>query len=117
MNVLTFVYIFLGGGIGSLMRFGGTILAVEKLGRSWPGTLLVNVLGSLIMVIFYKSLNALDQNLSAGIRIGFLGGLTTFSTFTYEIIYHIKTGDWKTALIIFALNIFFGIGVGIWVFR
>lgn len=80
------LYVFLGGGIGSVLRY----LIGLKLNQDMPyGTLLVNVLGSLLIgLVMGYHLKTTSQSLSesqiAFLVIGIFGGFTTFSSFMYE---------------------------------
>lgn len=89
--------VFLGGGLGSVMRF-----LISKILNSprFPipyGTFSVNILGSLIlgMVLGWAiKNNALHSDLHILLAIGFCGGFTTFSTFAFENHALIKSGDY-----------------------
>ncbi|MEW8209584.1 MAG: fluoride efflux transporter CrcB [Candidatus Thiodiazotropha taylori] len=77
-----------GGAAGALFRFWVSSGVYGVLGRGFPyGTLVVNVLGSLVMgflyVLFIERM-AVSAELRAGLLVGFLGAFTTFSTFSME---------------------------------
>ena len=86
----TFLYIGLGGALGSMLRYGVMVLTTRFLGMNFPyGTLLVNIFGSLAMglVIGWGAHRAaLDPQLRAFIAVGVLGGFTTFSTFSLDVV-------------------------------
>ncbi len=81
-------YIALFGALGCLARYFLSGWVYDLLGASMPyGTLAVNVIGAfLIGLVMEFSLRnaAVSPELRIGLTIGFLGGFTTFSTFSYE---------------------------------
>lgn len=86
--MIVVLYIALFGALGCLARYFLSGWAHDLLGRSLPfGTLAVNVVGAfLIGLVMEFSLRstAVSPELRIGLTIGFLGGFTTFSTFSYE---------------------------------
>ena len=79
--------VFIGGGIGSALRY---IIGLRFNQETIPyGTLTVNVIGSLLigllMGFYLKTVNhSLTENQIAFMAVGFFGGFTTFSSFMYE---------------------------------
>ena len=82
------LYIALFGALGCLARYFLSGWVYDLIGRTLPyGTLAVNVIGAfLIGLVMEFSLRstAVSPELRIGLTIGFLGGFTTFSTFSYE---------------------------------
>lgn len=82
------LYIALFGALGCLARYFVSGWVYELIGRTLPyGTLAVNVIGAfLIGLVMEFSLRstAVSPEMRVGLTIGFLGGFTTFSTFSYE---------------------------------
>jgi len=104
--------VFIGGGIGSLLRYlVGTFLKTPASGFPW-GTFSVNVLGSLIigilMGITLKN-SSLSENQTLLLITGLCGGFTTFSAFAYENQVFLKEGDF-TSFLIYTLG---SIGMGL----
>jgi len=97
----TVVLIALFGALGCLSRYflSGWVYAV--FGRTFPaGTFAVNIVGAfLIGLIMEFSMRStlVSPNLRAGLTIGFLGGLTTFSTFSYETFRLLEDGEFFIA--------------------
>ncbi|EAY28053.1 fluoride efflux transporter CrcB [Microscilla marina] len=92
---MTYLYIFIGGGLGALSRFAVSNL-VNKLSQvSFPyGTLTANVLGSFLIglvVAWFESKTQTFTHWKPLLVTGFLGGFTTFSSFSYETMQLFKT--------------------------
>ncbi|MGR9013818.1 MAG: fluoride efflux transporter CrcB [Gammaproteobacteria bacterium] len=99
--------IALGGSFGAVMRFLVSTGVAQWLGRGFPyGTLVVNVVGSFMIGLLAETLImqrvTITLEFRAAILIGFLGSLTTFSTFSLDTFYLIEQGNLTKA----ALNIF-----------
>ena len=92
---MTWLAVFIGGGLGSLARFGVGKLTAMFWTSSFPmGTLLANVLSCVILgIVAYKipNLNSFNKSL---ILIGFCGGFSTFSTFSNETLMLMKQNEW-----------------------
>jgi CrcB protein len=102
--MLRLLLVGLGGGFGSILRYGTGGLVHRWAGQAlfpW-GTLVVNVLGCLL-IGFLGSLSEARGVLTGEARlflfIGILGGFTTFSTFGYETFQLIRDGQisWAAA--------------------
>ena len=91
--------VFIGGGIGSALRFIiGKHLNSTTSGIPW-GTFAANILGSLLIgiILGYAAKNdTLSQNQTLLLATGFCGGFTTFSTFAYENHVFLKSGDFTS---------------------
>ena len=110
-------FVFLGGGIGASSRWGISLVFNQILSKAWSGTLAANLLGCLLIFLGSR-FGWFETKMTSHLwRIGFLGSLTTFSTFSYEVVECLKQGRMKEALLILGLNIVFGILIGIGIFR
>ena len=95
------LYVALGSAIGGVSRYllGG--LVQRMLDTTFPaGTLLVNVTGSFLLgaIIRYAlEIPSLTPEVRAFLTIGFCGGYTTFSTFSYETMALLEDGEWARA--------------------
>lgn len=97
----TVVAIALCGGMGCLARYFISIWMHDTFGRAFPyGTLCVNIAGAFLIgfvMEFTIRSTHLSPSVRTGITIGFLGGLTTFSTFSYETFRLLEAGKFFVA--------------------
>ena len=98
--------VFLGGGIGSALRYAiGRIFNTSSAGYPWR-TFSVNIIGSLLIGVFMGIAlknNNLSENQTLLLVTGLCGGFTTFSAFAYENQQFLKEGD-LTSFAIYTLG-------------
>jgi CrcB protein len=101
-DLTTVAAIALGGAIGAVARYLLALRAYAALGLGLPyGTLTVNLLGALLLGVItglVEERGALGPQARAFLTIGLLGGMTTFSTFTYETWELMRDGESAGAL-------------------
>lgn len=90
--------VFLGGGLGAVSRFLLTTALAGKLGNFPLGTLAANFFGSLIMGLVVGILAGRYESIRLFVAVGFLGGFTTFSSFSAETLALIQNGQIFAAL-------------------
>ncbi len=96
------IAVALGGALGALCRYGANGLIFPLLGERFPlGTLMVNVLGSVLMGVFYvliieKAL--LPAEWRNFLMVGLLGAFTTFSAFSLDALALWQNGQLFLAL-------------------
>ena len=90
------VSIFIGGGIGAILRYGLTVLSSKYLTTPIIGTFSANIIGCFLIGCFFgfilNKAEELPQVTRLFITTGLLGGLTTFSTLNFEVFELIKSG-------------------------
>ena len=98
---LSFLAIFFGAGTGALLRAGFNLLTVSA-GSVIPlGTLLANLVGAYLVgiaVAFFGSNPNLSPEWKLFVITGFLGGLTTFSSFSAEVVSLMQRGEFTWAI-------------------
>jgi CrcB protein len=108
--MLNLLLIFLGAGIGGVMRYLVANITYNFFGREFPiGTLVVNISGCFLMgllfVLLLERFNGLGPQLRALLLIGLLGGYTTFSSFSIETLHLFESGATLSALLNILLSI------------
>ena len=92
----SFLLVFLGGGLGSSLRYLVTI-AMNQYSKVLPfGTFTVNMVGCLLIGLilgYAQKENTLTSNQTLLLATGFCGGFTTFSAFANENLELIKNGE------------------------
>jgi CrcB protein len=102
-ETLIFLAVALGSALGGVARYGLSGLVARSFGETFPwGTLIVNVLGSLL-IGFVATLTGPDGRVlvSPVTRLfwmsGIFGGFTTFSSFSLQTLTLVQDGEWARA--------------------
>ncbi len=97
------VWIFAGGGLGSLARWGLSGFVANRFGQTFPwGTLVVNVTGCFVIGLFATATGPEGRWMApASFRqffmLGVCGGYTTFSSFSLQTLNLADDGEWFSA--------------------
>jgi len=101
--------VFIGGGLGAVSRFLVTTALAGKLGNFPLGTLTANFFGSLIMGLVVGILAGRFESVRLFIAVGFLGGFTTFSSFSAETLALIQGGQIFSAVVNIVVSVVAGL--------
>ncbi|MEQ9568693.1 MAG: fluoride efflux transporter CrcB [Longimicrobiales bacterium] len=98
---MTAAAVALGGALGALARWGLSDWVQGRTGLQFPwGTLAVNLVGAFLLGLAYGAFEhvELSADLRAFLTLGFLGAFTTFSTFSYEGVLLLQSGETARAV-------------------
>jgi CrcB protein len=91
---MTPVWVFVGGGTGSVLRWALTLVAPQP----WA-TLAVNLLGSFLLAWLAHPGAGVDGPAKAALAVGLMGGFTTYSTFNQQLLDALRDGRTADAAI------------------
>jgi len=121
---MTYLIVFLGGGLGAALRHGANLLAARVWGIQFPfGTLSVNVVGCLLMGVFaayFAFKGDAPQHWRLFLTTGILGGFTTFSAFSLDAALLYERGDLHLAALYVIGSVLLsmvGLFAGLWLIR
>ena len=110
-NLVNYLWIAMGGALGSMARYWMSEAVARVAGEAFPwGTLLVNVLGSFVIGWFYTLTLPLGpwpatQGMRLFVMVGICGGFTTFSAFSLQTFDLLRDGENTRALAYIAASV------------
>ena len=110
-----FFWISLAGAAGTGARYLIAVWAARRLGSAFPyGTLIVNLIGCFVIAALMHAALVLgwSPTVRSAVTIGFIGGLTTYSSFNYETMRLFEEGASATAAVNVAVTILGGLAAG-----
>jgi len=117
--MLDYIFVALGGALGSVSRYWLSGLVANRFGSTFPwGTIIVNITGCLFIGFFNTATGTEGQWLVSPVArtffmIGICGGYTTFSSFSLQTLNLVNDGEWLYA----GANILFSVVLclaGVW---
>lgn len=107
------IFVAVAGALGALSRWGITELARRTLGDAFPyGTFIANVLGCFLLGLLMgwtQSHPGIPRSVRLALTMGFLGALTTFSTFSFQSVEEIAAGRVAVGVLNIALSLAVGL--------
>jgi fluoride exporter len=101
------LYVGIGGLLGVLGRYGISRLTLHHHGLLWS-TVAINVAGSFLLGMLVAA-GWFSRDVREGIGVGLLGGFTTFSTFSVQIVLETDAGETGTAALYLTASVIGGI--------
>ncbi|MFA5591878.1 MAG: fluoride efflux transporter CrcB [Micavibrio sp.] len=109
MNLVPYLVIFIGSGIGGAMRHGVNEIFSETFAVKFPlGILAVNVTGSILLGLlagYFAFKGDAAQHWRLFLMVGLCGGYTTFSTFTQDAVLLIERGQIASSALYITLSV------------
>jgi CrcB protein len=115
----TILLVFLGAGLGGVLRHLVNVAMARWLGNDFPyGVLFINITGSLVMGLLvgwlaFRAGAGWTRQVQLFIAVGVLGGYTTFSTFSLDAFRLIERGQMGLAAVYVGGSVLLGVG-GLW---
>ncbi len=107
-SLVKILMVMAGGSLGAAARYGVSLAAVRLVGTGFPwGTFLVNMAGCFaigVLAALAERLPLFSPALRLFFMTGFLGALTTFSTYAFETVAALRSGQWAGAAANFTAN-------------
>jgi CrcB protein len=111
---MIYLMVFVGGGIGSMLRHGVNVICAKLFGIGFPfGTFTVNITGSIVMGLlagYFAFRGEAAQIWRLFLMTGILGGYTTFSAFSLDSVLLVERGQLGLAALYVAASVVLSIG-------
>lgn len=103
----TFMAVGLGGALGAIVRYAISLWAIQRFEALLPtaaliGTLIANAVGAFLIGVLFVVITEkgiITESWRPLLVVGFLGALTTFSTFSIETVGLLQQGEWLSAMV------------------
>lgn len=121
--LLPVLWVFVGGGAGAAARYGVGLWALHHLGSAFPwSTFIVNGIGSCLMGLVMGAITLAESSAAWRLFIatGFLGGFTTFSTFSLDAMTLVQRGELAAAAVYIGASVGVSLSavvLGFWLVR
>lgn len=108
---MSFILVAIGGALGSVFRYSIGILFSSFSLTTFPwGTLFVNITGSFLMgIVFFISKDFISEEFKLFLSVGLLGGYTTFSAFSLDVINMLFNKDYLLSILYILASVFISI--------
>lgn len=115
------VWVFIGGGLGSVLRYGIASLVNTKIKTEFPFATLISNFSScllLALLVIYFNQKSMEQTeMKLFLLVGLCGGFSTFSTFSFETLTLVKNGNYFYAIANVLISMVACVGIMVILFR
>ncbi|MGK7941134.1 MAG: fluoride efflux transporter CrcB [Crocosphaera sp.] len=112
MLIMQYLLVFMGGGLGSCVRYLISKMINERIDTMFPwGTLTVNLIGCLVIGLIIGLIERFPIHPYWGLLLvtGFCGGFTTFSSFSLENNLLLREQEYSLLIVYTMMSLFWGL--------